>query len=94
MFDSELRFRAQCLRIPNVGGASFARDGNSLITLHTDGALLRWDLTTVDEYGQADIAAKIMEPDLLNAQIWSPLNAEDAIAMIDDEGKLVKIPYP
>ena len=80
-----------CYRSPNISDAFFAPDGKRLVTIHTDAAVLLWKLT-----GKVDGGGEIIDQrtysDLKRSKDWTMLNQELALAYINENGRLKKLP--
>lgn len=87
-------FVGYCYRHPSIVNAWFTRNNAELLSLHTDGALIRWDLSNVNEHKQVQSVSLSMQPELLKFHGVVPLNSESAFALIDRSGRMTRFVVP
>ncbi len=81
-------FVGYCYRAPNITNAWFTRESDALLSLHTDGAFIRWDLSDVNAADEVQRVSTSMQPELLDFQVISPLHNENSFVVIDRAGKM------
>ncbi|WP_206036406.1 WD40 repeat domain-containing protein, partial [Crateriforma spongiae] len=77
-----------CYREPNISRAWFSRDSNSLLTLHSDGALVKWNLNSENDSDELNPVSIADCPDLLESKIVTPLHTQDSFAIVDAAGHM------
>ena len=94
VFTRNKEYIGYCYRNPNIVGAFFTRDSNFLLSIHPDAALMRWDLTQVDQSKAVKSTQIGTVPELLKCQTITMLNTEKGIAAIDSDGNFFKYAIP
>ena len=83
-----------CYRDPNISRAWFSKDSKSLLSLHPDGVVVNWNLTSQDDTGALKPISTENCPELLKFKIVTPLHTQDALALIDDTGHVSTFELP
>ena len=92
VFDRNNEFIAYCMRWPNIRNAWFMRDAKSLVSQHTDGRWIRWDLAQAIDGAATPIATStLVIPD---TNLVTLLNTEDSILSMEKDGRARLFPIP
>lgn len=94
VFTRNNEYMGYCYRNPNIVGAFFTRDSNILLSIHPDAAVMRWDLTHVDQSKAVKGTHIGTVPELLKCQTITMLNTENGIAAVDTDGHFFKYAIP
>jgi hypothetical protein len=92
VFDRTNEFIGYCLRWPNIRNAWFTRDSKSLVSQHTDGTWIRWDLAQVTDGAAVPVATSV--PGILDTNLIALMNTEDSLLAMEQNGKAQLYPIP
>jgi hypothetical protein len=92
VFDRNNSFIAYCPHEPDIRNAWFSRKSDSLVSWHSDGKWVRWDLSHVKDKKAAPVIIRDLE--IPNATLITLMNTHDSIISMEQDGKAWLYPIP